>query len=253
VSNNWNAVQAYYALYHATQAVLAARGFERPETHSKTQKMFFDLWGQLPAEFAPWSLSVGSNGHQPTTIRVETSVHVWTTLTASTCWSIACKALQTTRVDALEERTADAREKKRKARRKAWFDKHAARRGGFARRGPEPVFPLPRLTPDEKSALNAGIRNYTLFDYLYRLRIRTNYVDSAMFTDGPENASDSESVRISLLKIVSTSLHVSERMLRTAPDGKQALGEWAQRWSAANVPADVPCGVSQRAQYWLIG
>ena len=66
VSNSWNVVMAYYALYHATQAVLTARGFPRPENHAATQRMFLDnLWGALPETFAPWSLSVGAAGPRP--------------------------------------------------------------------------------------------------------------------------------------------------------------------------------------------
>jgi hypothetical protein len=248
VSNNWNVVQAYYALYHATQAVLLAKGFERPDTHPKTQRMFFDLWGSLPVEFAPWSLSVGANGHLPVSVHVDPHLHVWKSVTSHTCWTIACKALQTTRTDAVAKRLADMREDKRRARRKAWSVKQA-RRGGSPR--PEPVFRLPRLTLEEKSKASANTRNYTLLDYLYRLRIRANYEDSAMFTDGPEDASDSESVRACLLRLVSASLHVSERLLCAAPDGKRTLGEWAQRWCAANVPAGMPLGVSQRVDHWL--
>ena len=48
-----------------------------------------------------------------------------------------------------------------------------------------------------------------------------------MFTDGPEDPSDSESVRGCLLSLVSASLYVSERLLCAAPDGKRTLDEWA--------------------------
>jgi hypothetical protein len=210
--------------------------------------MFLDLWGKLPVQFAPWSLSVGPNGHRPATVRVE-PLHVWTTVTRETCWSIACKALHTTRADAIRERRASAREEKRKELRRLWTANRAGRLAGPPKR--EPRFPLPHLTSEEKLTLDTTTRPYTLLDYLYRLRIRTNYVDSAMFTDGPEDPSESVSVRVALLNIVSTSLHVTERLLSTAPDGKHALGEWAERWCAANVPADMPFGVSQRTPYLL--
>jgi hypothetical protein len=133
--------------------------------------------------------------------------------------------------------------------RRLWTANRAGRLAGPPKR--EPRFPLPHLTSEEKLTLDTTTRPYTLLDYLYRLRIRTNYVDSAMFTDGPEDPSESVSVRVALLNIVSTSLHVTERLLSTAPDGKHALGEWAERWCAANVPADMPFGVSQRTPYLL--
>jgi hypothetical protein len=243
VSNNWNVVQAYYALYHATQAVLVARGFPRPDSHPKTQRMFFDLWGALPEDFAPWSLSVGAKGHQPTSIQIDPRLHPWTLVNARGCWTIACKALQTTRADALADRMADAREDKRRARRKAWIE--TRKRPGAAR-----DFPLPRLTVDEKAKVNAATRSYTVLDYLYRLRVRGNYEDSAMFTDGPEDGSESELVRRCLLRLVATSLYVAERTLCTAPDGKRTLDNWARGWCRANVPAEMTLGIAQRVDHW---
>ncbi len=39
------------------------------------------------------------------------------------------------------------------------------------------------------------MRPYTLLEYLYQLRLRCNYEDSAMFTDGPEMGGMSDEVR----------------------------------------------------------
>jgi hypothetical protein len=206
VSNNWNAVQAYYALYHATQAVLVARGLERPESHPKTQKMFLDFWGRLPSEFAPWSFTFGPDGHSPASVVVDPSLHVWSMIDSSTCWSIACKALRTTRADAVAERFRSARIEKRKELRKDWLNKEEARRSRGLKARREPSFPLPLLTPGERNKAERSTRSYSVLDYLYRLRIRTNYVDSAMFTDGPAEPHESSSVRVSLLKIVCLSL-----------------------------------------------
>jgi hypothetical protein len=245
VSNNWNVVQAYYALYHATQAVLVARKYDRPEKHEKTQRMFFDLWGALPEDFAPWSLSVGATGHQPISIQIDPTIHLWASVTLRDCSTIACKALQTTRGDALAKRTAEKREEKRRARRKEWEKR--AKRPGAAR---DRVFPLPLLTADEKAQVNAATRHYTLLDYLYRLRVRANYEDSAMFTDGPEDGRESELVRRYLLRLVATSLYVAERTLCTAPDGKRTLDDWARGWCRANVPAEMTLGIAQRVDHW---
>jgi hypothetical protein len=125
VSNNWNVVQAYYALYQATQAVLVARKYDRQEKHEKTQRMFFDLWGALPEDFAPWSLSVGPTGHRPISIPIDPRIRLWASVNLRGCWTIACKALETTRGDALAKSTARAREEKRKARRREWVEKRA--------------------------------------------------------------------------------------------------------------------------------
>jgi hypothetical protein len=246
VSNNWNVIQGYYALYHATQAVLVARGYPRPDSHPKTQRMFFDnLWGALPEDFAPWSLSVGPTGHQPISIQINPTIqHLWASVTLRDCSTIACKALQTTRGDALAKSTLRAREDKRKGRRKEW-EKRTKRPAPRDR-----VFPLPLLTADEKAQVNAATRPHTLLDYLYRLRIRANYEDSAMFTEGPEDGTESELVRGSVLGLVATSLYVAERTLCTAPDGKRTLDDWARRWCRANVPAEMTLGIAQRVDHW---
>jgi hypothetical protein len=250
VSNNWNVVQAYYALYHATQALIVARGLQRPESHPKTQKMFLDFWGRLPVEFAPWSLSVGGDGHHPDTFKFDTHLHAWTTVDSNTCWSIACKALQTTRTDYICERIKLARENKRKANHKAWLEKKAERAARHLKKDIEPRFRLPLLTIEEKKQVDYQTRNYSLIDYLFRLRIRSNYIDSAMFTEGPEHESESSSVRVSLLKIVCTSLLASELILCTSPHGKQSLVEWASRWIEKNVPKGMSFGVSERIRFW---
>lgn len=182
VSNNWNVVQAYYALYHATQAVLTARGHERPDSHPKTQRMYQDLWSQSPVELAPWSLSVGHNRVRPNGVVIDDTIHPWTFVDDTSCWSIACKALRSTRTDAVKEHFRTAREGKRTAKRKVWKEAQIAKG-----RNPTkvPPIPLPQLNDEEKTGLDARTRPYTLLDYLYRLRIRSNYVDSAMFTEGP--------------------------------------------------------------------
>lgn len=46
LSNTWNVVQAYYAVYHVTQALLIAKGYVRPEKHATTQALFVELWGE---------------------------------------------------------------------------------------------------------------------------------------------------------------------------------------------------------------
>jgi len=46
---------------------------------------------------------------------------------------------------------------------------------------------LSRLTDQEKGQLVTKVRPHSMMDYLYRLRIKTNYLDSAMFTDGPSD------------------------------------------------------------------
>ena len=106
------------------------------------------------------------------------------------------------------------------------------------------------MTPEDRIKVEAQTRNYTLLDYLYRLRIRTNYKDAAIFTEGPEYERESKSARVSLIRIVSMSLLASELILLTCPDGPPHLKEWAQNWFDANVPNDLYTGIKERIHFW---
>jgi hypothetical protein len=250
ISNNWNVIQGYYAIYHATQALLIGRGFIRPETHPKTQTMFLDIWGHLPKEYAPWSLTYGYRGCNQSEINVDTSIHAWTSVGKSNCWSIACKALQTTREDALKDRMKQERDEKRKKNRKEWMEKQNIGKTTKREQQKEPRFPLPQLTSKEKLRIFEKIRNYTLLDYFYRLRIHSNYLDSEMFTDGPVEEHESTDVRVSIIRIVSTSIYASELMLCKSQDDRNILKDWATTWSKKNIPKTMPFGVIERIDLW---
>jgi hypothetical protein len=252
LSNTWNVVQAYYTVYHATQAIILARGYVRPETHAKTQALFVELWGKLPECFVPWRLTCKPDGHHPTTITIDPKVHVWSMVDAFNCHSLAYKAIRTTREEAVQERSVSERERKRKALRKKWENAQTIRieKGRSPRL--EPKFPLPRLTPEEQKNAENGVRGYSMLDYLYPLRIRTSYKDAAIFIDGPVETEESKAVRVSLIKIVSLSLMAAELVLVTSPDGLKQLREWGKEWSEVNVPRGITYGVGERIQHWCV-
>jgi hypothetical protein len=246
LSNNWNVIQAYYAIYHATQALIVGKGIERPESHTKTQKLYVDIWGRLPIDFAPWSLTMGADGCSINDLMIDPSIHQWTSVNSGTCWSIACKALQSTRTDAIYEYCKIAREDKRKTLRKDWKQKHS----GKTIKPKEPEFRLPRLTAGEKTQIDQQTRHYSIMDYFYRLRIRCNYVDSSMFADGPEEPHDSIGVRVAIIKIVSTTLFATEIMLCSTKEGITLLSDWADKWAKKSVPQEMKFGVGGRINLW---
>jgi hypothetical protein len=250
LSNTWNVVQAYYSVYHATQAILVARGTDRPDSHPKTQRAFVDLWGKLPEAFMPWCLSFGPDGYRPANIVIDGEIHSWTFVDPNNCTSLACKALRTTREDAFPDRIRAARDSKKRAKRQAWQEEENTRLAAGNRARKPPKFALPQLSPEERAAAEQGTRNYSMLDYLYRLRIRTNYGEAAMFTDGPENEAESKAVRVSLIRIVAKSIYAAELMIETAPDGRDLLREWGSKWSETNIPKDMEFGVRQRIPYW---
>lgn len=60
MANSWGAVQAYYVMYGATQALLVAEGNVRPEAHEPTRKAFINLWVMRRLDLAPWTFAVAS-------------------------------------------------------------------------------------------------------------------------------------------------------------------------------------------------
>jgi hypothetical protein len=248
LSDNWGAVQCYYVVYHATQAVAAARGFVRPDSHTKTQKMFADMWTQPSHDIAPWSLAACSGGvkNLPPTVPGDEGIHVWSFCTDLTRWGLACKALRTTREDLLRDAVGKKRDSKRTALKKAWKLQEADRQTARKKPRVEPRFPLPRLTVAEKVSVEASVRPVTVIDYLYRVRIRTNYEDSAMFTDGPTDPTASGVVRADLCMIAGTSLFLAELQVACLA-GRRTFRQWTEEWVESKLPRGMQLGLGERA------
>lgn len=250
LSNNWSVVQAYYVFYHATQALAVSRGFPRPDSHPKTQNQFHNMFAGRGAGLEPWTMAFSHSGPQnvPAGVNVNDQIHSWTTCDPRSQWSLAYKALRTTREDALPERERIVREEKRKNKRRAWKEEEQQRLARGRKSRKEPKFRLPRLTIAEKEDVNRRLRAHTLIDYLFRLRIRTNYEDSAMFTDGPERNGQSGVVRNDLLLLVACSLLVVELHIRLLV-GSAQFSQWVTDWVSANAQFEPPIGVAER---WLL-
>ena len=82
-----------------------ALGQKRPESHPKTQNIFCDQWAKRSRKLEPWTLAYGCNGtvNAPANINIDIDIHPWTYLDVDNIWSIAAKALMTTRRDVLED------------------------------------------------------------------------------------------------------------------------------------------------------
>lgn len=251
LSNNWNVVQAYYSAYHATQALAVARGFLRPDSHSKTQRIFHDLWGKLSPSFAPWSLSVGAEGHLPRIEGLDPSIHAWTQVDAKVAPSLCCKALRTTRDEAITEALTEARNQKWRERKKELDQRNAKRES----RGKEPHpihgLPKPKLSADERAVCAKKVRAHTLLDYLYRLRVRTNYTDTSMFTDGPRFSGESSEVRACIGSIVAATNYASELAIAACPMGPELLAGCCEGWVRKTSSASLAFGVGQRKGLWI--
>lgn len=198
LANTWCTVQAYYICHSATQALCVAEGASRPSQHTVAKKEFVNLWVSRGNPVAPLSFAAISpkskrknqtagflNGpNRP----LDPNVHAWSACTDETCWDIAGKALRTTRDDAVKQKQQAAKEDLRKAKRREWQQDNEQRVAAGRRPKKEPQWPAnPRLSAAAKSRCEEAVREYTMVDYLYRLRVKANYEDAHMFTEGPDD------------------------------------------------------------------
>jgi len=251
LSNNWNCIQTYYIFYHCTQALAVAKGQSRPESHPRTQNLFYNFWASRPVCLPPWTLSYKDNclSNIPDGININTSVHDWSVCRDENIWNLVGKALMTTRKEVLKEREKETRQRKKSQAKKIWEEKEALWLAKKKKPRPKPKFPLPLLNQAEKQQINSQLRPYTIMDYLFRLRIKTNYVDSNMFTDGPEDDNQSLSVREFLYLIASETLFLHELTISKII-GTDKFNKWALDWIKRNVPADMNAGLIARQKYF---
>lgn len=212
LANNWACIQAYYVFYHATQALLVAKGHKRPDTHAKTQSSFINLWSDRGVDLAPWTFvrHPERTPITPTGVHADETIHNLYHCDELTAWSLCYKALKTTREDARDEAWSKKRKDKQREKRDAWLEDEKARLALGRKARKQPEFPLPILTPKEKSAVDANLRPYSVMDYLYRLRIKANYEDADMFVEGPTSDTDSLKVYNCLCDLASATLFLSE-------------------------------------------
>lgn len=252
LSNTWGVVQAYYVGYHATQALLLAKGMPRPSNHPQTQKQFAALWVDRPLELPPWTFGATHTGWRnlPSNEQVDLSTNAWTSANQRTRWSLAGKALHTTRRDTVKDALNRKRDTKQRQRRDAWRAEEAARLAARRRPRTEPVHPRPNLTEAEKADVGRAVRTHTLLDYLYRLRIGANYDDAAVFFDGPDRPEESGQVHRCLVFLAAGTMLLSEiRVSRLV--GRRVLKDWASDFAKACLPAgQKSIGLALRIPLW---
>ena len=247
IANNWAVVQAYYASYHVTQALLVARGQPRPSTHAVTQTQYGAFWCRPRVQLPPWSLGLDASGlcNLPPGLTFKPVDHHWEACTPDTCWGLVAFALKGTRKDWVTKRQKEERERKRADAKKAWRKQQRAREETGKHPLQERVSRLPRLEPGEKTAIDLKLRPATLLDYLWRLRCRSNYEDVDMFTEGPEDEIQSSLVHLNLCRITAATLLVNELLIARLI-GATTLRTIADEWVSSTGTATAKVGVARR-------
>lgn len=247
LSNNWLTIQTYYVMYHCAQALHVAQGHPRPDSHPKTQSAFHNQWATRPGLLHPWTFAYGPLGpvNLPPDVDIDFNIHPWKACEGNNIWSLYAKALKTTRRDDLLGKNRTLRERKKQALKRSWEAEEANRLSQGRKPRKQPSFPLPQLTSEEKMLSDEGTRAFTLIDYIYRLRIKTNYEDSNMFTDGPEDIYQSAAVRSAFCNIASNTLFLYENAIK-AIVGRPQLMKWVVSWIERNLPSGSVHGIAGR-------
>jgi hypothetical protein len=102
---------------------------------------------------------------------------------------------------------------------------------------PTPTFKTAQLTADEKAVCEKAVRPYGLLDYLYRLRIKANYQDAEMFTEGPEDESSSVLVAMSMVRIATAMMIAHETRIAQLL-GRDVILDQARTWVTKNAASD---------------
>lgn len=248
LANNWASIQAYYVFYHATQALQVAKGHKRSETHTKTQNTFINLWASRRVDLAPWTFAYHPFREPtiPDGIRLNDKISNLTQCDESTAWSLCCKALRTTRGHAYEDALDKERAEKQKRNRSEWEKEEKGRIALGKKQRKTPRFSSPTLTVEEKARVNSNLRPYSLMDYLYRLRIKTNYEDADMFVDGPSDSKQSIVVYTCLCNLASATLFLSELSIISIW-GKKSFSEYYQDWHGVKRTGPRVSGLWDRA------
>jgi hypothetical protein len=240
VSNTWVAIQTYYACYPATQALIVAKGQPRPTSHPKTQRMFVDMWVSPSRDLAPWSLGASHAGYEnvPTGHAVDESVHRGrrSMPRAPSIWP-ARPSAPPAKTSSRMRRRRSARRSRRRRGRPGTRRKPNGSGKVFGFRGSS-ASQAPRLTVTEHAAVESRTKPFGLLHYLYRLRIKAQYEDSTLFSEGPETTSDSLLAYRRLEEIVRSTLLLHElyieRVVRR-PVLEPLVDDWINRQASSPV------------------
>lgn len=98
-----------------------------------------------------------------------------------------------------------------------------------------PLFPLPYLKADDKADVRRRHCPATAADYLHHLRIKFNYEDSTMFTEGPDDEVSSTHVHDDLVRLASSVLLMHELHVHQLV-GRAMMTRTVDDWIAKSMP-----------------
>lgn len=211
-ANFWAPVQAYYAAHGLGMAALAALGDNPPQNHRSFRAA---ATNQIVNRLIPYPFNISCTGNPSEKKGVavafeDCSVDVAKVRKTSSLENpfysnqegLIAKALMTTRNRLLAEMFNDARRKKIKK--------------GKMRRN---------LPSSEKTVIAGKLHPTSIFDFLYRIRVRSNYDDPEMYIYGQGDEATAQNHYKNLLQLTADLAAVLERVIerKVGVDGFQRL------------------------------
>jgi hypothetical protein len=218
------AVSSYYAIYHGARAWLAASGQPQPDTHTKVLHALGDAAAERLLFPPPWDLvcigypkaGVARFRGLPEDI-ILGPLHGWQLAHSDeTLRASLCMLLRTTRARTFEKRKADWRKQNKK----------------------------PGVPAAIAHELAENLRPTTFFDFLWRLRVRSDYRDIDAFIPGGRQPYHAVDIQQALTTIVSATLALFEGLIAHV-SGPGVLGD-AGRMFVDRVGTAGGAAVSQR-------
>lgn len=256
LANSWGAVQTYYVAHAATQALTLAMRQQRSNSHETVRKQFGAHWVCRSFNLHPWSIAVGHAsvrgadaagvlGAPPGSV-VPGRTHPWLgSWTPAEALDAFATALRSTRQERLDDALTKRRKDKAATSRNAWEADEVRRIA--AGKSPRTVTHASRknLTRAESEAVDAATRPVYLIDYLYRLRVKANYEDAQMYSEGPDDDAAARDFMRSLVSISAANLLVHEVALsKTLARG--VLAAEMRSWISRNADSGPETSIMSR-------
>jgi len=239
-ANHWSPVQAYYAIYLCLRAYLRSSGDGVADTHATTLRTISSQLEQRNLLLPFWSVvcSGGSgdanlknveyrNLPPGITVRMISSL---STPRVEDFWHWLAMMLRTTRSRNLKSKLEDKNTRKK-----------YATKGGKPRQS---------YNATQRKEVCASIPATSIFDFFYRLRIRSNYEDADAFLLGSLSDADATVFHRALALVTSCTLFNLER-LTAYRLGKTKMDDIVEAFLNADRHGRGLETVSARKQFWI--
>jgi hypothetical protein len=209
-------------MHASVTSVLVANRLSTPSSHEKGLSAYVELWSKWSDSELPWSFMntklTQKEGKSSEYINgpgfeIDWKVNSWTVPQGINSWNLVGKALRSTRQKEVEKALQGARQKKGASLLKEFENENRNRAKLGKRQIKNPPNRLPRLTEMEKVKVQNKVRDYSILDYIYRLRLDANYEKEQRFSEGAINI-ESASEYIFNIRNVLDAFLLSHELLR---------------------------------------